>query len=78
MAARLTFKSPLLLWGLAGVALLGPLLPFHPFDLLFNFGFRHLVGARIAVAGLVSVTNICIPSMIYNALFAPNDVFEPL
>lgn len=111
MAAGLLFKSPLLLWGLASVAFLGALLPFHPFDLLFNHGFRHLVGTRalphhgpqrrfacgiamlwlvatgwafyadedafgyvlgvalVMVAGLVSVTNICIPSMIYNALF---------
>lgn len=118
MAAGLIFKSPLLLWGLAGVALLGALLPFHPFDLLFNFGFRHLVGVRalphhgpqrrfacsiaalwlvatgwafyegedvvgfalgvalIMVAGLVSVSNICIPSMIYNVLFARKDAIE--
>lgn len=119
MVAGLLFKSPPLLWGLAAIAFLGALLPFHPFDLLFNHGFRHLVGVRalprhgpqrrfacgiatlwlmatgwafhvgadvvgyalgaalIMVAGLVSVTNICIPSMIYNALFARKAEIQP-
>jgi hypothetical protein len=34
------------LWSLAGIALLGTLLPFHPFDLLYNFGVRYLTGTR--------------------------------
>jgi hypothetical protein len=39
-------ESPLLLWFLAGTSLLGALLPFHPFDLLYNYGARHLTGTR--------------------------------
>jgi hypothetical protein len=111
MVAGLLFKSPFLLWALAVIAFFGALLPFHPFDLFFNHGFRHLVGMPalpqqgpqrrfacaiaalwliatgcafyfnadmlayalgvplVAVAALVSVTHICIPSMLYNALF---------
>jgi len=38
--------SPLILWALAGVAFLGSLLPFHPFDLWYNHGARHLSGTR--------------------------------
>ncbi|MES2483211.1 MAG: DUF4395 family protein, partial [Pseudomonadota bacterium] len=87
------------------------LLPFHPFDLLYNYGARHITGTRplpyqgpqrrfacgvatvwlvatgwafqagaaivgfalgiplILVAGLVSFTHYCIPSLIYNTLF---------
>jgi hypothetical protein len=113
MMAGVTLQSPAILWGLAAIAFLGALLPFHPFDLLYNHGARHLTGTRllphhgpqrrfacgmasvwlvaiggafhagantlgyalgiplILVAGLVSVTHICIPSMIYNALFRP-------
>lgn len=111
MAAGVLLKSPLILWALAATAFLGALLPFHPFDLLYNYGVRHLTGTRplphqgpqrrfacgiatvwlvvtgwafhsgaltlgyalgislILVAALVSITHICIPSLIYNALF---------
>jgi hypothetical protein len=111
MAAGVALQSPVILWALAGTALLGSLLPFHPFDLLYNYGARHLTGTRplphqgpqrrfacgmaatwlvatgwafhagagslgyglgiplILVAGLVSVTHFCIPSVIYNTLF---------
>lgn len=111
MTVGVLLQSPRLLWGLAAIAFLGVLLPFHPFDLLYNHGLRHLTGTRplphqgpqrrfacgiatvwllatgwafhagastlgyalgvllILVAALVSITNICIPSMIYNALF---------
>jgi len=111
MAAGVVLKSPAILWALAATALLGALLPFHPFDLLYNYGARHLTGTRalphqgaqrrfacgvaaiwllatgwafqsgalplayalgiplILVAGLVSVTHFCIPSLIYNTLF---------
>ncbi|MFZ5724236.1 MAG: DUF4395 domain-containing protein [Pseudomonadota bacterium] len=104
-------QSPVVLWLLAAIAFLGVFLPFHPFDLLYNYGVRHFTGTRpfphngpqrkfacglasawlvatgwafyagmstlgfslgialILVAALVSVTNICIPSMIYNLLF---------
>lgn len=111
MTVGVLLTSPLVLWGLAAIAFLGTLLPFHPFDLLYNHGARHLTGTRplphhgpqrrfacgmaaawlvatgwafhvgavavgyglgtalIFVAALVSVTNFCIPSFIYNTLF---------
>lgn len=113
MSAGVALASPPILWALAATAFLGALLPFHPFDLLYNFGARHLTGTQplphqgaqrrfacgmatvwlvatgwafhagattlgyalgiplILVAGLVTVTHICIPSLIYNALFKP-------
>lgn len=100
--------SPLILFSLAGTAFLGAVLPFHPFDLIYNYGIRFAVGKRplppngaprrfacgiatvwliatallfsagesaagyalgvlfVAVATLVSTTDICIPSMIFN------------
>lgn len=112
MILGVSLQSPIILWLLAGVAFLGVFLPFHPFDLLYNYGVRHLAGtgpfphngpqrkfacglasawlvatgwafhvgastlgfslgiALILVAALVSFTNICIPSMIYNYLFS--------
>lgn len=111
MILGVLLQSPVVLWLLAAIAFLGVFLPFHPFDLLYNHGVRHLTGTRpfphngpqrrfacglasawlvatgwafdagmgalgfslgialILVAALVSVTNICIPSMIYNGLF---------
>lgn len=111
MILGVAMRSPAVLWGLAGVAFVGALLPFHPFDLLYNYGARHLTGTRplphhgpqrrfacglaaawlvatgwafytgadtlgyvlgvslSVVAGLVSITHICIPSMIYGAVF---------
>jgi hypothetical protein len=108
MILGLALKSPLVLWLLACTAFMGAFLPFHPFDLLFNYGFRYLFGVRplphqgpqrrfacaiatawlfatgwafyvgadmvgyalgiplVLVAALVSVTHICIPSIIYN------------
>lgn len=111
MVLGVLLKSPLVLWALAAVAFLGALLPFHPFDLLYNHGMRYFTGTRpfphhgaqrrfacgvatiwliatgwafsvgaltlayilggllIFVAALVSVTNFCIPSFIYNMLF---------
>ena len=110
MAVGVALRAPVVLWGVAAIAYLGALLPFHPFDLLYNHVVRHLTGTRpfphngpqrrfvcalaatwlvttgwafrmgavtlglvlgvslIAVAALVSVTHICIPAMIYNAL----------
>jgi hypothetical protein len=38
--------SPVVLWSLSAVTTVGVLLPFHPFDLLYNYGFRHLTGTR--------------------------------
>ena len=46
MIAGVLLKSPLVLWGLAATAFLGALLPFHPFDLLYNHGARFLTGTR--------------------------------
>jgi len=34
--------SPVVLWSLAAIASVGIVLPFHPFDLLYNFGLRYL------------------------------------
>ncbi|MGE5694566.1 MAG: DUF4395 family protein [Candidatus Sericytochromatia bacterium] len=38
--------SPVLLWSLSVVTAVGVMLPFHPFDLLYNDGFRHVTGTR--------------------------------
>ena len=46
MAVGIATKSPTVLWALAGIAFLGALLPFHPFDLLYNYGVRYLTGTR--------------------------------
>jgi hypothetical protein len=39
--------SPTVLWALAPFALLGAILPGHPFDVLYNYGLRHLSGAPV-------------------------------
>ena len=112
MILGVAMESPIVLWSLAVIALLGALLPFHPFDLIYNYGVRHLMRTRslphhgpqrrfacamaaawllgtgwafyvgseligyslgvplILVAGLVSVTHFCIPSLIYNTLIS--------
>jgi hypothetical protein len=44
MTIGVALMSPAALWSVAGIALLGALLPFHPFDLLYNYGARHLIG----------------------------------
>ncbi len=36
--------SPTILWALAPFAALGAILPGHPFDVLHNYGLRHLLG----------------------------------
>ncbi|HEX2284187.1 MAG TPA: DUF4395 family protein [Mycobacterium sp.] len=38
--------SPAVLWSLAAITAVGIFLPFHPFDLLYNFGFRYVTGTR--------------------------------
>ena len=38
--------SPSSLFGLAGTALLGAVLPFHPIDLIYNYGIRFLLRKR--------------------------------
>lgn len=102
--------SPAILFALAATALLGAILPFHPFDLIYNYGIRFAVRKRplppngtprrfacgiaavwlvttallfqngvadagyalsilfVAVAGLVSTTDICIPSLLFQLL----------
>lgn len=46
MVAGVALKSPAVLWALAATAFLGTLLPFHPFDLFYNYGARYLTGTR--------------------------------
>jgi hypothetical protein len=46
MTVGVILQSPAVLWGLAVAAFFGALLPFHPFDLIYNYGVRHLVGRR--------------------------------
>lgn len=46
MVVGVVLKSPAILWALAATALFGALLPFHPFDLLYNHGARFLTGTR--------------------------------
>jgi hypothetical protein len=46
MAIGVALGSPAWLWGLAAVAALGAVLPFHPFDLIYDHGVRHLTGTR--------------------------------
>jgi hypothetical protein len=119
MITGVLLASPPVLWTLGGIAVAGALLPFHPFDLVYNHGVRHLTGTRalprhgpqrrfacglaavwlvatgwafhagallvgyllggalILVAGLVSTTNICIPSMIYNKVLRSRNVGAP-
>jgi hypothetical protein len=36
--------SPLFLWALIPIAALAAVFPVHPFDLLYNYGLRHLTG----------------------------------
>jgi hypothetical protein len=43
-AAGTLLASPLVLWGLVPIAALAAAFPVHPFDLLYNFGLRHLTG----------------------------------
>jgi hypothetical protein len=43
-AAGIAVASPSILWGLAVFAALGAVLPFHPFDLIYNLGVRRLTG----------------------------------
>jgi hypothetical protein len=38
------FASPLFLWALMPIAALAAVFPVHPFDLLYNYGLRHLTG----------------------------------
>lgn len=115
-AVGTALASPAVLWGLMVFAALGAVLPFHPFDLIYNRGVRHLTGAAelprngaprrfacamasiwllatgvlfyagldvagyllggalVAVAALITVWHICIPSLVYRALFGRADL----
>lgn len=46
MAIGTALRSPLVLWGLAVTALVGALLPLHPFDLVYNYGVRRVTRTR--------------------------------
>lgn len=103
--------SPLILWMLVPIAALGAAFPVHPFDLIYNYGLRHLTGTGplpkrgapnrfacglatvwliamalafqweamiagyvlglllVAVGGLVSIFDFCIPSLIWRTIF---------
>ncbi|MBI5288491.1 MAG: DUF4395 family protein [Chloroflexi bacterium] len=115
-AAGTALASPPILWGLMVFAALGAVLTFHPFDLIYNYGIRHITGtpelprngaprrfacamasvwllttgglfaasfdvagyilggALVAVAGLITTTHICIPSLIYGVAFGRRDL----
>jgi hypothetical protein len=42
MIIGVALQSPVVLWALAATTLVGAFLPSHPFDLLYNYGVRHL------------------------------------
>lgn len=46
MIIGVALQSPYVLWALAVIAFFGALLPFHPFDLVYNYGVRYLTGTR--------------------------------
>ena len=46
MATGTILASPPALWALAAIALLGALLPAHPFDIFYNHVVRQLTGTR--------------------------------
>ena len=115
-AVGTALASPAILWGLMVFAALGAVLPFHPFDLIYNLGIRRIAGgadlprngaprrfacgmasvwllvtggffyanfglagyllggALVAVAALITVSHICIPSLVYRALFGRADL----
>ena len=43
-AVGTALASPTILWALAPFAALGAILPGHPFDILYNYGLRYLLG----------------------------------
>src|SRR5690349_13319073 len=45
VALALALEAPVLFIALAGIGTVAGLTPRHPFDLLWNHGLRHLVGA---------------------------------
>ena len=115
-AVGTALASPAILWALMMFAALGAVLPFHPFDLIYNVGIRRITGgpqlprngaprrfacavasvwllatgelfyvdldiaglllggALVAVATLITVSHICIPSLVYRVLFGNADL----
>jgi uncharacterized protein DUF4395 len=45
-AAGTLLASPILLWSLVPIAALAAAFPVHPFDLLYDYGLRHLTGTE--------------------------------
>jgi Domain of unknown function (DUF4395) len=45
VAVGTALGSPMILWALVPFAALGATLPGHPFDVFYNHGLRHLLGA---------------------------------
>lgn len=43
-AAGTAMASPAVLWALAPFAAMGAVFPWHPFDVVYNHGLRHLLG----------------------------------
>ncbi len=43
-AAGTVLASPIILWSLVPIAALAAVFPVHPFDLIYNYGLRHLTG----------------------------------
>ncbi len=43
-AVGTALASPAILWALVPFAVLGAILPGHPFDVLYNYGLRHILG----------------------------------
>jgi len=43
-AAGTLFAAPMFFWALVPIAALAAIFPVHPFDLLYNYGLRHLTG----------------------------------
>jgi hypothetical protein len=41
-AAGVALASPAILWGLSVIAAAGAILPFHPFDVIYNAGIRRI------------------------------------
>jgi Domain of unknown function (DUF4395) len=46
-AVGTALASSTILWALAPFAALGAILPGHPFDVLYNYGLRHLFGTPV-------------------------------
>jgi hypothetical protein len=45
-AVATAITSPAMVWMLAPLAALGAMLPWHPFDLIYNHGIRHFTGTQ--------------------------------